>query len=299
MGWQKSIIQGLIHHIRPDGGWGYRAGMNVHTEPTALSCLALCTHHTHSDVVYQALKLLKKMQKPDGSVPVSSIVDTTNWATGLCLLAWLHCGDEYKDQFEKPVINAMSWLLGTRGKRLKLQPDIMGHDTTLQGWPWVEHTHSWAEPTSYAVMALRANGQHDHPRVREGIELLLDRALPDGGWNYGNTRTLGQILQPFPCTTGIVLTALKGVPDDNRIDESIRYLKQELLHIRSPLSLCWGLIGLSSWNARPRESRRWLTETAKRTMQREHNALHSAMLLLADAQHNPLIPAPVSEVYRV
>ena len=155
------------------------------------------------------------------------------------------------------------------------------------------------EPTAYAILALRAKGYADHPRLREGVELLLDRALPDGGWNYGNTKTLGQILQPFPCTTGIVLTALALEPGNNKIDESIRYLTHELSRIRSPLSLSWGLMGLSAWDARPRQARGWLRESVNRIKDREPNALHAAMILLADAQQNPLISVPIGELQGV
>ena len=33
-------------------------------------------------------------------------------------------------------------------------------------------------------------------RTREGVRLLRDRLLPDGGCNYGNTTVLGQTLSP-------------------------------------------------------------------------------------------------------
>lgn len=297
MGWQQTIIQSLFHSAKPDGGWGYRVGMSVHTEPTALACLALTAHHVKSEVIDNGLAALKKLQQKNGQIPVSNTVDSPGWSTGLCLLAWLNA--EQKDEFSEPVEKAASWLLATRGKKIKQSSEYLGHDTTLQGWPWVEQTHSWVEPTSYALLALRAAGYEDHPRIQEATKLLLDRALPDGGWNYGNTLTLGQILQPFPCTTGIVLTALKGLPINKRIEESIHYLTTELPRIRSPLSLGWGLMGLTAWNARPQHTRGWLREAANKTRQREANALHASMLLLADAKQNPLIPAETSILHGI
>ncbi len=287
MGWQKTIIQDLIRSAHPEGGWGYRIGMSVHAEPTALACLALTAHNIQSDVIQRGLLVLKKLQKKNGLIPVAQTVDSPGWSTGLCLLAWLHAGK--KERFRDPVEKAASWLLATYGKKVKQSSEHVGHNTTLQGWPWVEQTHSWAEPTSYAVLALRAAGYENHPRIQEATELLLDRAIPDGGWNYGNTLTLGQILQPFPCTTGIVLTALKGLPTNKRIEESVTYLTKELPQIRSPLSLGWGLMGLSAWNARPQHASSWLKEAAQKSSQREANALHASMLLLADAKENPLI----------
>ena len=90
---------------------------------------------------------------------------------------------------------------------------LVGHDTTLQGWPWVVGTHSWVEPTAINVLALRSAGQAGHPRCREAVKLLLDRQLPEGGWNYGNTTVLGHVLRPQVQPTGLALAALAGETD--------------------------------------------------------------------------------------
>jgi hypothetical protein len=163
-----------------------------------------------------------------------------------------------------------------------------GHDPTLTGWPWVVGTHSWVEPTGFALLALRAAGMTEHPRVREGFKLLLDRALPEGGWNYGNTRVMSNTLRPFPEATGVALAALGGESPDTRIDAGIVYLKHELVRIRAPMSLSWGLIGLGAWNTRPESDQEWLAEAANRTLQRELNVEYAALLLLAGAEVCPL-----------
>jgi len=53
-----------------------------------------------------------------------------------------------------------------------------------------------------------------HPRADEAVQLMLDRILPGGGCNYGNTIVLDQLLRPHIQPTGIVLLALAG--DANR-----------------------------------------------------------------------------------
>lgn len=213
------------------------------------------------------------------------------WTTGLAVLAWTGARASSVTHFETQTENAVNWLLVTRGLRVAHRPDVFGHDTSLRGWPWVDETHSWVEPTAYAVLALRAAGVSSHPRVREGVRLLADRAFPKGGWNYGNTRVLGNTLRPFPATTGIALTALAGEPRETYIDVSLRYLADELPGIRSPSTLAWGLIGLSAWDARPGDTDAWLADSASRALRREPNALEDALLLLADVAPGPFAPA--------
>jgi hypothetical protein len=183
------------------------------------------------------------------------------------------------------------WLLKTKGRRMSPRPDIFGHDRTLVGWSWVDGTHSWVEPTAYAVMALRAAGKADHARVREAVELLRDRALSDGGWNYGNTRVFANRLRPFPATTGIALAALAGEPRrarGSRIEAAIAYLLNELPRIRSPLSLAWGLIGLAAWDGFPAEASGWLAESAHTVAINTIGPHEAALMLLADAKGAPL-----------
>src|SRR5207302_5660581 len=105
------------------------------------------------------------------------------------------------------VERAVKWILETRGEALPQTPE-MGHNTTLVGWPWVEDTHSWIEPTAMHVLALKAAGRGDHPRTREAVRLLIDRLLVGGGCNYGNTVVMDQGLRPHLQPTGLAMLAL-------------------------------------------------------------------------------------------
>jgi hypothetical protein len=183
---------------------------------------------------------------------------------------------------------AVDWLLATRGSKLR-KTDQVGHDTQLQGWPWVSDTHSWVEPTAYALLALRVTNKAHHPRFREGVALLLDRVLPEGGWNYGNTRVLDHTLQPFPATTGVALAALAGEPEAPAIENSLAYLAEALATARSPLSTAWGVIGLKAWKRRPREAEGWLNRAAEWALDDQPNGLHDALLLWAAADVCPLV----------
>jgi hypothetical protein len=100
-------------------------------------------------------------------------------------------------------------------------------------------------------MALRATGYGQHDRVREAIRMILDRQLPHGGWNYGNTLIFGRELHPMPENTGAALTGLAGVVDQEKVARSISYLQGEVSRLRTPISLGWSLLGLAAWNLWP------------------------------------------------
>lgn len=286
--WQHTLIDRLVNNANSDGGWGYQSVAATCTEPTVMACLAMAAHRIETQRWVRGLALLAKLQRPNGSVPVSSQVSSPCWTTSLAVLAWtmsgFAAGRRYRAQIEK----AADWLITTRGRRLPPRRDVFGHDRTLQAWPWVEGTHSWLEPTAYAVLALRASDKADHPRRHDGFRVIWDRMLPGGGWNYGNTRVLANTLRPFPATTGIALTALAGEPKDSRVDASIAYLSGELPRIRSPFTLSWALIGLTSQNVRPAEAASWLAQCAARSVQQQPNPLEDALLLLADIPSCPL-----------
>jgi hypothetical protein len=74
----------------------------------------------------------------------------------------------------------------------------------------VAGTHSWIEPTALGVIALKAAGHERHERVQEAIRMILDRQLPHGGWNYGNTFVFGRELRPMPESSGAALAGLAG-----------------------------------------------------------------------------------------
>ncbi len=229
------------------------------------------------------------MQRPEGNVPVSIGLTQPSWTTSLALLAWQRGGNEGEADYTFAIDSAVSWLLDAAGIPVENKPPYLGHDTHLIGWSWGPETHSWVEPTSYAVLALRSAGRAQHARVREGVRLLLDRVVDTGGWNYGNPSVIGRRLRPFPAVTGIALAALQGEPLDDRIQRAVAYLVHVVPSLRAPISLAWAIIGLSAWDARPIEADRLLGRAAERAAGGSSDCLHDALLLLAGADRCPLI----------
>jgi hypothetical protein len=82
----------------------------------------------------------------------------------------------------------------------------------LRGWSWTSDTFGWAEPTAWAVLALRIHGSAG-PELDDGVSVLRDRECVGGGWNYGNRVVLDEELPPFVQPTGLVALALHGLDD--------------------------------------------------------------------------------------
>jgi hypothetical protein len=164
---------------------------------------------------------------------------------------------------------------------------VLGHDTTLVGWPWVDGTHSWVEPTALAILALRREGFGDHPRVREGLRLIEDRAVDTGGWNCGNRATFGRVLRPQPGPTGLALLALAHSATRSEVAErGIAYLREALPTVRAAESLGWGVLGLRAWGRPAVDAGRWLAESFERVVRRPDAAPRLALLLLAAGDHS-------------
>jgi hypothetical protein len=169
------------------------------------------------------------------------------WPTALSVLAWK--GSQVHEVYGS---RGVQFLLHTTGNHWKKGPDDpFGHDPSVPGWPWIEGTHSWIEPTALAVIALQTAGHGQHDRVSQAIRMILDRQLPHGGWNYGNTVVFGRELHPMPESTGAALAALAGQVEQGTVARSLDYLQGEVERLRTPVSLGWVLLGLGAWDRWP------------------------------------------------
>lgn len=281
MHWFDNVVEQLAEC--PIGG--YAPGGPESSEPTALAGLALSACG-RSKPAQRAAKWLADLQQPDGSVGVRPGHTTPNWPTALGVLIWHALKRNASTEnagFQPAIRRACGWILSTHGKVLPPEANkIYGHDVQLVGWPWVEGTHSWLEPTALHVLALKASGDHQHPRTREAVRLLLDRLLPSGGCNYGNTFVLGNQLEPHVQPTALVLLALHGEADPhNRVRRSITFLEQAVTQTRSTASLCWAMIALTAYGHRPPNADQRLRSARERAERRGMSTHHLALLALA------------------
>lgn len=220
-------------------------GSTIRPDDIAWAAIGLHALDAPQELIALLRKALVGRQQPDGSVPLFASTPNAWWPTSLALLAWRN-----DPNFVAHRNLAVDFLLKNRGTVTSEQPWMMGHDTSIHGWPWIGNTHSWVEPTSLVLMALFSEGLREHPVVREGVAMMKNRMLP-GGWNYGNTEVYGAQLLPMPECTGIALCAMRQELKESSAQTSLAYLESEYVYLRTPLSLGWAVMGLSVWGRRP------------------------------------------------
>lgn len=275
----------LIERLAASTPGGYRVDGEIASEPTALAGLALHKGY-QGDRARRAAEWLVEHQAKNGAVGVTSTQNTPRWPTSLAILLWQSIGE--RNRYAEPIARAVAWTLHDRGET-HVQRPYVGHDTTLVGWSWAANTHSWLEPTAMFVLALKSVGQSQHPRTREAVRLLVDRLLPQGGCNYGNTIVLGQELLPHVQPTGIVMMALADEPNaDPRVELSLQYLERELSAETTTASLCYGLLGLAAFHRAPADRFVWLEAAYLRTSGQDASPYKRALIALASATHYPL-----------
>jgi hypothetical protein len=281
-------MRDLLLRWRGDGpGWGYQPESPASAEPTVLAGLALLAIADDEpsarcrEAIDAAAAWLASLQNTDGSVGLSATLSAPHWCTALTLLFWTAC-----DAYAPARLRATNWLLSVQGlawERPVGSP--FAHDTAIPGWAWVAGTHSWLEPTAWAVLALDRAGETEHPRVADGRRLIRDRALRTGGWNYGNSQVFGTDLRPQPGPTGLALLALARTdgPQTPQIERGCAYLERVLTATRAPQSLCWGILGLAACARRPEAADDWLESAMEKALTRSDRSVQLAYLLLASA----------------
>lgn len=207
-----SPLELLTKAVSPDGGWGYRPDQPAHVEPTCFALLALGGESA------TGWASLETHANPDGSYRLGRGRPQAVWPTAQVLFT--------KAVLGKPTGNTPAKLLEIEAKVVRAEQSDAGDiDAGLLGWPWAEDTFSWTEPTAWACLALRAAGHGNHPRVQEGLRLLIDRAHDAGGANYGSRLILGKQTEPMIGPTAVLLLAVQGVTDQPRIDAAKGYLR--------------------------------------------------------------------------
>jgi hypothetical protein len=206
--------------------------------------------------VERAQKFLLRTQNPNGSWPVFPGDDQEGgWVTSLAVTAlrdlvpaiparlqglhWvLNCAGKESNWFWK-------WKFRTADRHVRFDPDKFG-------WPWFPDTVSWVVPTAFAVLALSqlpcsCGGLEPVPfRVEHGVEMLLDRACPGGGWNAGNGVVYGSALAPHADDTAIALLALRDRAKEPVVQASVDYLERVAATLTAPWSLAWAILALAS-----------------------------------------------------
>lgn len=244
---KQMIREKLSRRFLLEGGIADQPRGLFRTDATAWGILAFHAAGGEQEILERHRARLVHEQDNGGRLCVDREHPNSSWPTALAILAWQ---DSPASQSAQTL--AVQFLLKSTGVHFPRKPDApWAHDTVLRGWPWITDTHSWIEPSALCMMALRATGHGEHDRVSEAIRMMLDRQLPHGGWNYGNTLMFGKELHPMPESTGAALTGLAGVVDKEKVARSLAYLEGEPDRLRTPISLGWALLGLAAWDLWP------------------------------------------------
>lgn len=282
MAWlvETSWLEAALDRLSLRPAWGYHPDDEPQPEPTAAAAQALA-RHGRFEAARRALDWLAEVQQPDGRVATAAEPESPGWPTGLAIAAWRTAADDRRAVYDSNCRRGAEWLLTSRGKPLANRAE-MGHDASLVAWSWVENTHSWIEPTAMAVMALKAERHAAHPRVREAVRLIWNRQLPIGGFNYGNTFVLGQMLRPHLLPTALALLALADEPGARkRLARSRDYLARGLSADSPGVSLGYGLLALEAYCAAPEARAEWLAAAYRRTVEGNRSPWTLALLAWA------------------
>lgn len=220
-------VEFLLRAQNADGGWGYKRGGMSYLEPTAAVILACSQDAQNVAVVQKARAFIKTLQRADGGWGIASMDAESGWMTAWAVWA-------LADSDMAAAQRGAEWLLATAGLRVTDATQVAGVkkvlriDATITGWPWQPGDAAWIFPSALALLALHAAQIRQHPRVQEGLQYLLDRAIPEGGWNIGNPFMVTGNLPPTVESTALALLALRAFDIENEITQrAARWLAQE------------------------------------------------------------------------
>lgn len=225
----EALRQVLLAHRNPDGGWGYYPDKTSRLEPTCWASLALSLEGDGVQPPTAAAlgRLCARWTSPQGLLAEPGLPPNPAF-NGLACLVLVSLGDPAGRELAGRVA---SGLVSSAGITLP-QSDAQRQDNTLRGWPWIDGTFSWVEPTSWCLLALKQHARAMpgasatvSARVREAERLLADRRCARGGWNYGNSNVFGRDLSPYVPTTAIALLALQDRPNDQSVSDGLQYLR--------------------------------------------------------------------------
>ena len=246
----SSLAETLKSRQMKSGGWAYFDSVQESLEATCLAELALAPErHANSS---EAILFLLKSQLSDGGWPAFLGDSEGSWTTALALCTLNSTGD-----FTAAREKAFRWLYAERGReghwfwrwKFKTSDRNVRFDPDKYGWPWVTGSASWVIPTAFSIIAIEQftvcnRSEESEKRIHLGVEMLLDRACVDGGWNSGNSVVYGVPLRPHVEATAIALLALQDEQRTEMIQKSLSWLRQNAASVDSVSSLAWCILSL-------------------------------------------------------
>ncbi len=231
-----------------DGGWGYWPRGMSFVEPTAFSLIALDPKDDQPRRK-AGLGFLRSCQKGNGALGIDAAAAEGSWMSYAALLAFHALGaSEEKRRLQDWILRFEDASGRFTKNEIAVTKARYRSDPTIPGWPWTPGTTAWVEPTALFILALvRCRVPLLDKRIQSGVDLLLDRRVPSGGWNYGNPFSLSYELEASTMSTALALAALAAAGLTERVaavNAGLRYLEVCLRSDVSTASLCWALLAL-------------------------------------------------------
>jgi hypothetical protein len=246
----SQLARSLEEQRLPLGGWSYLNSSQTSVEATALAAMALSSES--SDASGSGIEQLLRLQRRDGGWPAFLGDSEGSWTSALALCA-LNQTTDFASAREK----GFHWLIAERGReahwfwrwKFKTADRNVRFDPEKYGWPWISGSASWVVPTAFSVIAIKQftvcnRSEASEKRIHLGVEMLLDRACVDGGWNSGNSVVYGVPLRPHVEATAIALLALQDEQRTEVTQKSLSWLRQNAAGIDSVSSLAWCILSL-------------------------------------------------------
>jgi Prenyltransferase and squalene oxidase repeat len=231
-----TVVQRLLKTANASGGWGYYASKSSRLEPTVWAVAALAPRGYDLD---SHRRFLLGCQRESGLLVENPALPPNvafNASAAVVMLA-------EREQFGDGPIQRLLAALGRQAGQRADQTPHLRQDNSLVAWSWLDGAFSWVEPTAWAVLALKigrraglATANADQ-RIAEAERFLIDRACPDGGWNYGNSNVFGKNLYPYVWTTAITLLALQDKRDWPVVANGLKFLETDWRTESSTISL--------------------------------------------------------------
>ena len=246
----SSLAETLRSRQMKSGGWAYFDSVQESLEATCLAELALAPERQANSSA--AILFLLKSQLSDGGWPAFLGDSEGSWTTALALCTLNSTGD-----FTAAREKAFRWLYAERGReghwfwrwKFKTSDRNVRFDPDKYGWPWITGSASWVIPTAFSIIAIEQftvcnRSEESEKRIHLGVEMLLDRACVDGGWNSGNSLVYGVPLRPHVEATAIALLALQDEQRTEMVQKSLSWLRQNAASVDSVSSLAWCILTL-------------------------------------------------------
>lgn len=227
-----SLREALLAARNADAGWGYLPGKQSRIEPTSFALVALAAADERV-----AAGVLSRFPRRNGLMIDPGATHPNVAFNGIAALA-----AQFAPLGARDTAAALADVLVRQRGVMLPQSDAIVQDNSLVGWPWLDGTFAWVEPTAWCLLALKrwTGGKPSGDaadRIDHAERLLRDRMCRGGGWNYGNRLVLDKALRPYASTTALGLLALQDFPEDPVVKVSREALKRLCERERSGYAL--------------------------------------------------------------